>query len=236
MAAVEIAPHVVLLEKLMGVLGLVDKAGHSLIPQHILYTWLVMLILIVLSWLGTRRLSIVPKGVQNLLEVLVSGMENFVVSSMGESGRRVFPFLLVLFVFILFGNLIGLVPGCNAPTAVLNTNFALAISVFVYYNYLGLKMHGPKYIKHFTGPVWWMIPLMLPIELISHLVRPVSLSFRLFGNIFGEEMTLILFFFLLPLVSTLPIYFLYFLIKTLQAFVFFMLSMIYLQQSFEEAH
>ncbi len=236
MAAVEIAPHVVLMEKLMGLIGLVDDAGHSLIPQHILYMWLVMLILIVLSWLGTRTLSMVPRGIQNFLEIVVSGLESFVVTTMGENGRKVFPFLLTLFLFILFANLIGLVPGCNAPTAVLNTNFGLAICVFLYYNYLGLKIHGPKYIKHFTGPVWWMVPLMLPIELISHLVRPVSLSFRLFGNIFGEEMTLILFFFLLPIISTMPIYFLYFLIKTLQAFVFFMLSMIYLQQSFEEAH
>ncbi len=235
MAAVDI-PHVLLLENFMGLFGLVDEAGYSLVPQHILYMWMCMIILIVLSWLGTRRLSIVPKGVQNFLETLISGTESFVVSSMGENGRRVFPFLMVLFIFLLVANLLGLVPGCNAPTAELNTCFALAICAFVYYNYIGLKLHGPKYIKHFMGPVTWMAPIMIPIELISHLVRPVSLSFRLFGNIFGEEMTLILFFFLLPIVATMPIYFLYFLIKVLQAFVFFMLTMIYLQQTFEEAH
>lgn len=234
--AMEIAPHVVLLEKAMQVVGLVDKAGHSLIPQHILYTWLVMLILIVLGWVGTRKLSLVPKGVQNFLEIMVGGMEDFIVSNMGEHGRSVFPLLMTLFIFILFSNFIGLVPGCMAPTANLNTNASMALCVFLFYNYIGIRQHGAKYIKHFTGPVPWLIPIMLPIELLSHLARPLSLTVRLFGNIFGEELVLILFFFLLPVVATLPIYFLYSLADTIQAFIFFMLSMIYLKMSFEEAH
>ncbi len=234
--AMEIAPHVVLLEKAMHVVGLVDKAGHSLIPQHILYTWLVMLILIVLGWVGTRKLSLVPKGVQNFLEIMVGGMEDFIVSNMGEHGRSVFPLLMTLFIFILFSNFIGLVPGCMAPTANLNTNASMALCVFLFYNYIGIRQHGAKYIKHFTGPVPWLIPIMLPIELLSHLARPLSLTVRLFGNIFGEELVLILFFFLLPVVATLPIYFLYSLADTIQAFIFFMLSMIYLKMSFEEAH
>ncbi len=232
----EIAPHVVLLEKLMGVLGLVDEAGHSLIPQHILYTWLVMIILIVLGWLGTRRLSLVPKGIQNFLELLIGGMEDFIVENMGEHGRKVFPLLMCIFMFILFSNFIGLVPGCNAPTANLNTNAAMAVSVFIFYNLIGIKQHGVKYIKHFTGPIPWLTPLMLPIELLSHLARPLSLTVRLFGNIFGEELVLILFFFLLPVIATLPIYFLYMMADTIQAFIFFMLSMIYLKMAYEEAH
>jgi len=234
--ATEIAPHVVLLDKLMHGIGLVDKAGHLLVPTHVLYTWVVMLILIILGLLGTRRMSLVPKGVQNLLEVIVSGMEDFVVSNMGEQGRRVFPLLLTLFIFILFCNFIGLVPGCMAPTANLNTNAAMALCVFIFYNYIGLKEHKAKYIKHFTGPVPLLAPIMLPIELLSHLARPLSLTVRLFGNIFGEELVLILFFFLLPIIATLPIYFLYSLADTIQAFIFFMLSMIYLKMSYEEAH
>jgi F-type H+-transporting ATPase subunit a len=112
----------------------------------------------------------------------------------------------------------------------------MALSVFIFYNFIGLKEHGPKYIKHFTGPIPWLIPLMLPIEFLSHLARPLSLTVRLFGNIFGEELVLLLFFMLLPVLATLPIYFLYSLADTIQAFIFFMLSMIYLKMSFEEAH
>ena len=232
---VEVAPHVLLLEKLMGLFGLVQD-GHSLIPPHILYSWLVMLILIVLGWLGTRKLSLVPGKIQNFLEILVSGIEDFVVSNIGEKGRSVFPLLMTLFIFILFCNFIGLVPGCMAPTANINTNASMALCVFLFYNFIGLKEHGPKYIKHFTGPIPWLMPLMLPIEFLSHLARPLSLTVRLFGNIFGEELVLLLFFMLLPVIATLPIYFLYSLADTIQAFIFFMLSMIYMKMSFEEAH
>lgn len=232
-----VAPHVLLLEKAMEVVGLVDQAGHSLIPQHVLYTWLVMLILVVLGWAGTRNLKLVPGKVQNVLELLVNGMEDFIVSNMGERGRGVvFPLLMTLFLFIIFCNFMGLIPGCNAPTANLNTNAAMALSVFFFYNFIGLKTHGAKYIKQFTGPVMLLAPLMLPIEFISHLARPLSLTVRLFGNIFGEELVMILFFFLMPIVATLPIFFLYSLVKAIQAFIFFMLSMIYLKMAYEEAH
>jgi F-type H+-transporting ATPase subunit a len=234
--AAQIAPHVLLLEKLTHAVGLVDKAGHSLIPVHVLYSWLVMLILLVLGWLAARRLTHVPGRLQNVFEIVIGGMEDFVVSNMGEKGRMVFPLLVTLFIYIIFCNFIGLVPGCMAPTANLNTNASMALSVFVFYNFIGLKEHGAKYIKHFTGPIKWLIPLMLPVELLSHLARPLSLTVRLFGNIFGEELVLLLFFMLLPIIATLPIYFLYSLADTIQAFIFFMLSMIYLKMSFEEAH
>ena len=232
-----VAPHILLLEEAMEVVGLVGKAGHSLIPQHVLYTWLVMLILIVLGWVGTRNLKLVPGKVQNFLELIITGMEDFIVSNMGEKGRGVvFPLLMTLFLFIIFCNFIGLVPGCNAPTANLNTNAAMALSVFIFYNLIGIKTHGAKYIKHFTGPVVLLTPIMLPIEILSHLARPLSLTVRLFGNIFGEELVLMLFFMLLPILATLPIYFLYGLADTIQAFIFFMLSMIYLKMAYEEAH
>jgi F-type H+-transporting ATPase subunit a len=234
--AAEIAPHILLLNKAMETVGLVGESGHILVPTHILYTWLVMAILVLLGWLGTRKLSLVPGKVQNFLELIVNGMEDFVVANMGEQGRQVFPLLITLFIFILFANFVGLLPGCMAPTANLNTNAAMALTVFIFYNYIGIREHGGKYIKHFTGPIPLLAPLMLPIELLSHVARPLSLTVRLFGNIFGEELVLLLFFMLLPIVATLPIYFLYGLADTIQAFIFFMLSMIYLKMSFEEAH
>jgi F-type H+-transporting ATPase subunit a len=133
-------------------------------------------------------------------------------------------------------NLLGLVPFFDAPTANINTNAALALFVFLYYNYVGLRRWGPGYIKHFMGPMKALIPLMLPIELISHLARPLSLTLRLFGNIRGEEIVLLLFFAMAPIVATFPIYFLFFIAKCLQAFIFYMLAMIYLQGAMEEAH
>ncbi len=233
--SVQIAPHVVLLEKFMHAVGLV-RDGHLLIPNHVLYTWLVMLILIALAWVATRNVTLVPKGVQNFWEIVIGGLENFTVSTMGENGRSVFPLLMTLFIFILFGNFIGLVPGGVAPTANLNTNAAMALVVFLFYNWVGIRMHGAKYVKQFIGPVPWLAPLIFPIEVLSHLARPLSLTVRLFGNIFGEELVLILFFALVPVLATLPMYFLYSLVDTIQAFIFFMLSMIYLKLAFEEAH
>ncbi|MBS3780346.1 MAG: F0F1 ATP synthase subunit A [Desulfovermiculus sp.] len=234
--AAEVAPHILLLDTAMESVGLVGQAGQALVPTHILYTWLVMAILLLLGWLGTRHVSLVPGKVQNFLELIVNGMEDFVVTNMGEQGRQVFPFLITIFIFILFANFVGLVPGCMAPTANLNTNAAMALCVFLVYNYIGFREHGTKYIKHFTGPIPLLAPLMLPIELLSHLARPLSLTVRLFGNIFGEELVLMLFFMLVPILATLPVYFLYGLVDTIQAFIFFMLSMIYIKMAFEEAH
>ncbi|SMF32709.1 F0F1 ATP synthase subunit A [Desulfovibrio gilichinskyi] len=206
------------------------------IPIHVWYTWVAMLILFTIGFLVSRKLSLVPGGLQNLVEIIVGGLEDFVVSNIGESGRTVFPFMCTLFVYILVMNLLGLVPGCDAPTANVNTNAAMAVCTFLYYNYIGIKRHGFGYIKHFLGPVPLLAPLMFIIEIVSHISRPLSLTLRLFGNIRGEEIVLVLLFMLAPVVSTLPMYFLFMLAKVIQAFIFFMLTMIYLKGSLEHAH
>ncbi|QLA14729.1 F0F1 ATP synthase subunit A [Desulfolutivibrio sulfoxidireducens] len=206
------------------------------VPGNVVEAWVVMTIMIVLGLLATRKLSMVPGGMQNFFEFLVGGLESFVVANIGEKGRKVFAFLCGLFVFILIGNLLGFVPGFDAPTANINTNAAMAITVFLFYNFWGLKLWGPGYIKHFLGPFWWLVPLMLPVELISHLARPLSLTLRLFGNVRGGEIILVLLFILAPVISTIPMFFMFILAKTIQAFVFFMLSMIYLKGSLEHAH
>jgi F-type H+-transporting ATPase subunit a len=178
----------------------------------------------------------VPGGLQNFFEVIVGGLEDFVVTNLGEGGRKVFPVLITIFVFIVTMNYIGLIPGCDAPTANINTNAAMAVFVFAYYNFIGIKKWGAGYIKHFMGPVAFLAPLMLVLEFISHLARPLSLTLRLFGNIRGEEIVLVLLFTLAPVVGTLPMYFLFILGKTIQAFIFFMLTTIYLKGSMEHAH
>jgi F-type H+-transporting ATPase subunit a len=234
-------PHpVFIFEELLKLVGLsrVDEYGHvvGLVPIHVLYSWVAILMLISLGWLATRKISLVPKGTQNVFEVIIGGIEDFVVQNMGEAGRKVFPVLATLFLYILVCNLYGLIPGLEAPTANVNTNLPMALFVFLYYHYWGFKLHGTHYVKHFMGPVWWLAPLMLIIEVIGHFARIISLTLRLFGNIKGEEIVLLLLFILAPVISTIPITLLFILMKSMQAFIFFMLSLMYLQGAFEEAH
>ncbi|MFW6236109.1 MAG: F0F1 ATP synthase subunit A, partial [Desulfovibrionales bacterium] len=127
-------------EEIMKAIGLTKTVNGyevSLIPIHVLYAWVVMALLIFLGWLATRKISLVPSGVQNFFEVVIGGMEDFVVQNMGEGGRKVFPVLATLFIFILVCNLFGLIPGLDAPTANVNTNLAMAVFIFVYYQYWG---------------------------------------------------------------------------------------------------
>ncbi|MGL4209152.1 MAG: F0F1 ATP synthase subunit A, partial [Candidatus Adiutrix sp.] len=185
--------------------------------NHIFYTWCAMGILFGTGFILKKRLHLVPVGLQNFMEVIVGGLETFTVNTIGEKGRKIFPLLCAIFLFTITQNLLGLVPGFDAPTANINTNAAMALFVFLYYNYVGIKAWGPKYIKHFMGPMLPLAPLMLPIELVSHCARPLSLTLRLFGNIRGEEIVLMLFFFMAPIIATVPIYFLFAIAKSLQA-------------------
>lgn len=209
--------------------------------KHVFYTWMAIIILFIVGLFIRGRTKMVPTGVQNFMEVVVGGLEEYAVGVIGEKARKVVPYLVGIFLFIVSQNLIGLLPGCDAATASLNTTAALAVLCFVYYNAVGLRRWGPGYIKHFMGPMLPLAPLMLPLELISHLSRPLSLALRLFGNIRGEEIVLMIFFSLVvlfppTLVGTVPIYFLFLMMKCLQGFIFYMLSMLYLQGAMEHAH
>lgn len=228
-------PHPVLLSDLVG-LGYINVGGQTVEFKHVFYTWVIMALMFAVAFLVRGKIKMVPGKLQNIFEVIIGGLEDFVVGITGEDGRKVYPMLIVFFLFILCLNLSGLVPGFDAPTANINTTAALALVCFIYYNYIGIQRWGAGYIKHFMGPMWWLSPLMLPLELISHTARPLSLTLRLFGNIRGEEIVLVLFFMLAPLVGTIPIYFLFSLAKVLQAFIFFMLATIYLKGSLEHAH
>lgn len=225
-----------LVEEAVKAIGLVDAHGHCLIPGNVLYSWTFMAVLILLAVMATKKISLVPRGLQNFFEFLIGSLEDFVVANMGDDGRKVFPVLATLFIYILTCNAGGLLPGSDSPTANINTTASMAVFVFVYYQYWGFKLHGKHYIHHFMGPVTWMAPLMFPIEVIGHFARMLSLSLRLFGNIRGEDIVLALLFMLAPVVSTVPMYFLFMLADVIQAFVFFMLSMLYLKGAFEEAH
>jgi len=136
-------------------------------------TWLVVFLLAILSFLATRNLQVYPGRLQNVMEVIIDGLHALLIDTMGEHGKKFFPLIATLGLFILTANLIGIIPGFESPTANINTNLAMALVVFFSTHVVGVITHGFKYIKQFLGPVWWLIPLMLPIELISHLSRPL---------------------------------------------------------------
>ncbi|UCF03162.1 MAG: F0F1 ATP synthase subunit A [Deltaproteobacteria bacterium] len=204
---------------------------------HITYTWLVMIFLVVVIKMLLRRIELVPRGAQNFFEVVIGGMEEFMVDVTGDEGRFVFPLIGTLAFYILLCNYMGLAPGMFSPTANLNTTLACAIVVVFYTHVIGVKFHGAKYIKHFLGPVIFIAPLMFIIEVIGHLARALSLSIRLFGNIFGKEMVLGIFVFLAGwFLAPLPILFLGLFVGGVQTLIFCLLSMMYFAGAIEHAH
>ena len=202
----------------------------------IVHAWFVTVILVALSLIVRGAIKTVPGKLQNFMEVCIGGIENVVVENMGEKGRQFFPLIATLAFFILASNLIGLIPGFYPPTANLNTTAACAVIVFLSTHVVGVRNHGFKYIRHFFGPVWWLAPFMFFVEIIGHLSRPLSLSFRLFGNMNGHELILLIFFGLVPFLVPLPMMLMGVLVAFLQTFVFMLLSTIYIQGALEEAH
>jgi F-type H+-transporting ATPase subunit a len=214
-----------------------DTLLEKVLLPHITYTWLVMIVLVVVIKLLVRKIELVPRGTQNFFEVVVGGIEEFMVDVTGEEGRFVFPLIGTLAFYILLCNYMGLAPGMFSPTANLNTTLACAIIVVFYTHVIGIKFHGAKYIKHFLGPVMFIAPLMFVIEIISHLARALSLSIRLFGNIFGKEMVIAIFVFLAGLyLAPLPILFLGLFVGAVQTLIFCLLSMMYFAGAIEHAH
>ena len=208
---------------------------------HVTYTWVIMIFLAVISFATTRALRLVPEGLQNFFEIVVSGIADFMRDVIGPEGPQYMFLIGTLALFILISNLAGMIPGFTSPTNNLNTNFAMAITVFILYHCIGLKKHGVAYLKHFTGPIIWLAPIMVPIEVIGHLARILSLSIRLFGNIMGHDIILIILAFLGGLSAFLfwapvPMMFMGVFVSFIQTFVFVLLSMIYIALALEEEH
>ena len=213
--------------------------NHWLKEHHLVvvtYSWFIMATLALFSFLATRRVSIIPGRFQNVMEVVVEGIDTFLTDTMGPEGRKFFPLIATLGIYILTSNLLGLIPGFESPTANLNTTVSLAVVVFAMTHIVGIRVHGIKYVKQFMGPVWWLTPLMMPIELISHLSRPLSLSVRLFGNIMGEDIVLAVVLLLVPLLVPLPVIVLMIFTSCIQTVVFMLLTMMYIAGAMEEAH
>lgn len=170
---------------------------------------------------------------RNTFEMAVESVLGLIYDTIGEHGKPLLPLMGTLAFFIFFSNISGQIPGFVPPTSNLNTPAACALIVFFATHIYGVKVNGMRYLKHFLGPVWWMSPLMLPLEIISHLARPLSLSMRLFGNIFGDHTVLAVFMMLIPLIIPLPMLLLGIFVAIVQTFVFMLLSIIYIGAAIE---
>lgn len=176
-------------------------------------------------------------GMRNLFEMIIDGTYGMMVQVMGEkSAKRHLPLIGSLALFILFSNVMALIPGFGVPTASLTTNLGIAALVFVATHYYGLKEHGISYLKHFLGPVWWLAPLMLIIEIVSHFARPISLSIRLLGNMVADHKVVFSFFVLVPILVPVPFLFLGLLVSVVQTLVFCLLSMVYISMATAHDH
>jgi len=213
---------------------------HKPIPDYIAHILLVVMILIVFSFWLRRKLSVErPSGFQHLVEIVLLGIRGLIDSVIGPHGRKFLPFHISLGLFIFLANIIGLIPGFESPTSNINVTAGCAVVVFLHYNWVGIRTQGLlNYLKHFCGPVLLIAPLMVAVEILSHLARPFSLSVRLFANIYGEDMIILVFTGLLPFLLPLPILALSIFTSLIQAFVFVILSIVYISGAVEhsEAH
>ncbi|GAB4227485.1 MAG: hypothetical protein OHK0028_00200 [Deltaproteobacteria bacterium] len=165
---------------------------------------------------------------RNLFELILGFLQQLASDIIGHHYKKYLPLLGSCFLFILFMNLLGLIPGFLPPTQKMNITLGLALVIFLSTHYFGVRENGIAYFKHFLGPVWWMSPIMLPIEIISHLARPMSLSLRLFGNITGDHAVVAGFMALVPIVVPSIFMGLGVFVSFMQAFIFTVLSMIYI--------
>ena len=183
---------------------------------------------------GGRDAIVPPRrfSLRNLFEMFSEAVLNLGEGVMGKkNARRYLPLLGTLAFVIFFCNALALIPGFTPPTDTLKTNLALSVVVFLATHYYGVKEHGLKYFKHFLGPIWWLAPLMLPIEIISHIARPASLALRLMGNMASDHKVVAAFFGLVPLIVPIPFLALGMMVVVVQTLVFCLLSMVYISMA-----
>jgi F-type H+-transporting ATPase subunit a len=229
---------------LLTAMGRHPEPGAELIPDYLVICGLVVFAWTAIGLVIRSRVSVEnPSRMQIVLEDLVLALVGLLEEWIGPTGRRFLPLIGALGAFILLGNFAGLFPGLMSPTSNINVTLGCALTIWVYYHFHGIRAQGiVAYLKHFAVPAGvpvWLAPLMLPIELISHCARVLSLTLRLFGNIFGEEMVIAILAFLSPWYMPfipLPMMALGLLTGTLQAFIFVLLSIIYLQGAVAVEH
>lgn len=207
--------------------GLVSHNHYWMFLTHML---LATGIVILMASMTVKSMRLIPTGIQNSMEAFLGGVLAMGRDTIGkEDAKRYLPLVATLGLFVVVANLIGIIPGFESPSSMLDFTLALAIAIFVYYNYEGIRRNGVvKYFSHFSGPVWWLAWLMFPIEIISHISRIISLSFRLFGNIKGDDLFLAVVLMLAPWFAPLPAFALLTFSAFLQAFIIMILTYVYL--------
>jgi F-type H+-transporting ATPase subunit a len=177
-----------------------------------------------------------PGPIQQLAEMLHGFVSDQADSIIGPGAQRFVMFTTCVLMFILLSNLLGMVPGLIAPTSVATVPLGVALLCFFYYHYYGIRENGLGYFKQFLGPIWWVAWMMLPIELISHLARILSLTVRLYANMFAGEMVTLVFFSLIPIGVPIVFMLLHMGVALIQAYIFMLLTMIYVSQAVAHDH
>jgi len=208
-------------------LGLINHSHVFVIGSHIV---LVGIIVLLVAKMATSSMQLVPSGAQNIMEAFLDGVISMGKDVIGEElARKYLPLVATVGLFVLVGNLIGIIPGFESPTSSVSMTIVLALVVFIYYNYEGIRVNGfIKYFGHFMGPMKILAPLMFPIEIVSHFSRIISLTFRLMGNIKGDDMFLAVMLMLAPWVVPMVPFALLTFSALLQAFIFMILTYVYL--------
>ncbi len=217
------------LSSLFVLVGIEVKNPEHLIPDYVVMSLIAAGLLILFFSLSSKKPRLIPSRLQNVMELIIQFFEGLLSDLIGEEGKKYLPLVGTIGLFILACNLMGLVPGFMSPTSKLNVTAGCALTVFIYYHWQGIKAQGLfKYLKHFMGPIPLLAPLMVPIEIISHFSRPLSLSMRLFGNIFAEELLILIMASIIPFLLPLPFMAIAIITAVVQAYVFVLLSCIYI--------
>ena len=218
--------------------------GLNKLPIHIVTAVFTLVLLMIAVMRASKSLKrsaepAIPDGklsFRNIFELIIEYVLGMMENIIGHNYHKYLPLVGALFIYILFCNLLGLVPGFLPATDNINTNGGCALVVFLMYNYYGIKEHGVKYLKQFTGPVWYLAPIMLLVEIMSHLFRPCSLSIRLFGNMFGDHTVIAIFSDLTKLVIPVVFLCLGILVCVIQALVFSLLTAVYIGLAVSHDH
>jgi F-type H+-transporting ATPase subunit a len=221
----------------LGVVGIAPQARpwSNFITMQILVA---AIIVVVFALLRTRLSVDRPGRFQQTLELVYEFVHNQTEDMVGHAGHRYMAFFGSLFIFILIGNLIGIIPGFESPTMYPYVPAGCAVATFLYYNFVGVQAHGLfKHLAHFVGPIWWLAPLMIPIEIVSNLARPLSLTLRLFANMYAGEQVTTVFVSLTKIIVPVLFMALHIFVALLQAYIFMLLTMIYVSGAVaEEEH
>jgi len=219
----------------------VDRYG----LEPMIWSVLVMVAVLVMAFITRSQIvnldkAVVPENklsVRTLVEIIIESLYNLMKEMMGaKRATRYLPMIGTCGLFIFFSNIISLIPGLSAPTSSLNVTAGCAIFVFVAYHYYGFKENGLGYLKHFAGPVWWLAPLIFPIEILSNFIRPVTLAVRLMLNMAVDHLVLGLIIAMVPLLVPIPLMMLGTLVAIVQTLVFCLLASIYVSMATEHDH